>query len=59
MKLLDCKIEAKIKSGDIIIIRADDPVNRLPPSEQLLRIQWVLDRIVALSGAAVFWISMG
>lgn len=52
LKFFDCLAEKKINSGDTIIMRTDDPINRPLPSEELLRMQWLLNRVAALSGAA-------
>lgn len=53
-RLFDCKhaVSPCVKSGDIFTFTTDDPV-RLPlPSFELLRVQWFLNRLIALSGAA-------
>jgi hypothetical protein len=52
MKFWDCLSEKKLCSGDTIIMRTDDPINRPLPSEELLRMQWNLNRVAALSGAS-------
>lgn len=51
-KLFSCPTEKKICSGDMITIRTEDPINNPLPSWDLLDMQWVLHRVVALSGAA-------
>ena len=52
MKFWDCLSEQKICSGHTIIMHTDDPINHPLPSEELLRMQWNLNRVAALSGAA-------
>ncbi|OCK95594.1 uncharacterized protein K441DRAFT_555677 [Cenococcum geophilum 1.58] len=42
----------KIKSGDIFTLTTDDPGRRPLPSLELLEMQWILQRITAMSGAA-------
>ncbi|KAH8433733.1 HNH endonuclease signature motif containing protein [Aspergillus melleus] len=44
--------ESKISSGDILTFKTDDPVDHPLPSMELLDMQWVLHRVLALSGAA-------
>ena len=51
-KLFNCLTEKKICSGDTITIRTEDPVTHPLPSWDLLDMQWVLHKVVALSGAA-------
>ena len=42
----------KIESGDIFTLTTDDPGSRPLPSLELLEMQWILQRITAMSGAA-------
>lgn len=35
-----------------MFLRTDDPVERLLPSRELLQMQWLLHRVLALSGVA-------
>ena len=51
-KLFNCLTEKKICWGDVITIRTEDPINHPLPSWDLLDMQWVLQSLVALSGAA-------
>jgi hypothetical protein len=51
-KLFDCKTETKIKSGDVLVFHTEDPVNLPLPSIDLLNMQWLLNRLLAMSGAA-------
>lgn len=41
-----------IQSGDIFTLTTDDPGSRPLPSWELLEMQWILQRITAMSGAA-------
>jgi hypothetical protein len=41
-----------IESGDIFTFTTDDPVIRPLPSWELLDMQWVLQRLTAMSGGA-------
>jgi hypothetical protein len=41
-----------IASGDVITMTTDDPVTLSLPSWDLLQMQWVLQRLSAISGAA-------
>lgn len=50
-KLFNCLTEQKICSGDVITMRTEDPISHPLPSWDLLDMQWVLHRVVALSGA--------
>ncbi|KAJ5081691.1 hypothetical protein NUU61_009955 [Penicillium alfredii] len=52
IKLWNCLTEKKICSGEIIEIRTDDPELRPLPSAVLLQMQWILHRVLAMSGAA-------
>jgi HNH endonuclease len=48
-----------IRSGDTFTLTTDDPESRPLPSIELLDMQWVLQRIVAMSGAAEWsWIGV-
>lgn len=51
-KLFDCLSEKKILSGDELILTTDDPKDKPLPSIDLLQMQWTLNRIAAISGAA-------
>jgi hypothetical protein len=42
----------KIESGDIFTLTTDNPRKRPLPSLELLEMQWILQRITAMSGAA-------
>lgn len=46
---------SRISSGDIFTFKTDDPVGHPLPSMQLLNMQWILTRVLALSGAA--WVT--
>jgi hypothetical protein len=52
MKFWDCLMEQKICSGHTIVMRTDDPINRPLPSEELLGMQWHLNRLAAISGVS-------
>ena len=41
-----------IKSGDEILLTTEDPENLPLPSWELLEMQWFLNRVIAMSGAA-------
>jgi hypothetical protein len=52
VKLMNGHTDRLVKSGDIITFKTNDP-HKLPlPSYELLQMQWVLHRIVAIRGAA-------
>ncbi|KAB8276194.1 hypothetical protein BDV30DRAFT_236028 [Aspergillus minisclerotigenes] len=51
-KLYNIATDAKLCSGHIITFKTDDPVGHPLPSMELLNMQWVLHRVLALSGAA-------
>jgi hypothetical protein len=51
-KLFHFPTEQKFHSGQKISLTTDDPVTRPLPSFELLEMQWVLHRLVAMSGAA-------
>lgn len=42
----------RVCSGDILTFKTDDPVGHPLPSMELLNMQWILHRVLALSGAA-------
>jgi hypothetical protein len=46
------KSPRSIQSGDIFTLTTDDPEGRPLPSWELLDMQWILQRITAMSGAA-------
>ncbi|RHZ48213.1 hypothetical protein CDV55_101840 [Aspergillus turcosus] len=50
--LFDATTDRRISSGDKIRMETDDPVNRPLPSVKLLKLQWTLQRLASLSGAA-------
>jgi len=52
MKLYNHLTDQKLCSGDKITLHTDDPENKPLPSKELLEMQWVLHRLVALSGGA-------
>ncbi|KAJ5613217.1 hypothetical protein N7510_006411 [Penicillium lagena] len=52
LKLYDRTTDRPIFSGDRVIMRTDDPDILPLPSLHLLQLQWILNRVVALSGAA-------
>lgn len=52
MKLWNGDQDRCISSGDIITITTEDPETHPLPSFELLQMQWVLNRLVAISGAA-------
>lgn len=52
LKFWDCLSEKEVVSGDTIVLRTHDPVNFPLPSEELLWMQWHLNRVAALSGAS-------
>lgn len=51
-KLWNCDTEKIIKSGDEITLQTDNPQIRPLPSVELLEMQWMLNRVKAISGAA-------
>ncbi|KAE8159808.1 hypothetical protein BDV40DRAFT_290665 [Aspergillus tamarii] len=51
-KLFNISTDTKICSGDILTFETNDPINHPLPSMELLNMQWVLHRVLALSGAA-------
>ncbi|PYH28336.1 HNH endonuclease signature motif containing protein [Aspergillus neoniger CBS 115656] len=51
-RLINCETLELIRSGDILTWTTDDPEKRPLPSIELLEMQWVLNRLVALAGAA-------
>ncbi|KAI9368308.1 hypothetical protein BJX61DRAFT_230048 [Aspergillus egyptiacus] len=50
--LLDCETRQFISSSHIITFTTDSPEKRPLPSVELLQMQWVLNRLVAIAGAA-------
>jgi hypothetical protein len=46
-------ISRDLRSGDTLTLITDDPVNKPLPSFKLLHMQWILQRITAMSGAAI------
>ncbi|PYI02620.1 hypothetical protein BO78DRAFT_287866, partial [Aspergillus sclerotiicarbonarius CBS 121057] len=51
-KLFDLEKESKIQCGDQLLFHTSDPEKYPLPSEKLLHMQWILHRVLALSGAA-------
>lgn len=51
-KLFDCETEDLIRSGHIVTISSDDPELHPLLSMALLEMQWILHRVLAMSGAA-------
>ena len=51
-KLWNCDTDEPIYSGQIMTIRTSDPETMPLPSFQLLQMQWFLNRVAAISGAA-------
>ncbi|KAB8251112.1 hypothetical protein BDV35DRAFT_388501 [Aspergillus flavus] len=51
-KLFNIATDTKLCSGDIITFETNDPVGHPLPSMELLNMQWVLHRVLALSGVA-------
>jgi HNH endonuclease len=52
LRLFDCKTGREICSGDTIVLRTPDPALYPLPSMPLLEMQWILQQVAALSGAA-------
>lgn len=52
IKLFNCITDQKICSGDIVRFETTDPDKYPLPSFALLEMQWILQRVTALSGAA-------
>ncbi|KAF7133739.1 hypothetical protein CNMCM5793_005093 [Aspergillus hiratsukae] len=50
-KLWDCDTEKMIISGHDIIFKTEDPDAYPLPSKKILELQWILNRVLALSGA--------
>lgn len=44
--------DRSVRSGDTIVLTTDDPASRPLPDTTLLEMQWILNRITALRGAA-------
>lgn len=53
-RLLDCEYFDMIVSGRLITLTTSDPENMPLPSFELLEMQWFLNRVAAMSGAADF-----
>ncbi|GAB1212750.1 hypothetical protein ATERTT37_001897 [Aspergillus terreus] len=51
-KLFNINTEKALRSGDVLTFKTDDPVGHPLPSMELLKMQWALHRVLALSGAA-------
>lgn len=51
-KLWDCDTDAPIYFGHLITLTTEDPETMLLPSFELLHMQWVLNRVAAIVGAA-------
>lgn len=51
-KLWNCETDKPIYSGELVTLTTRDPVAMPLPSFELLEMQWMLNRIAALSGAA-------
>jgi hypothetical protein len=51
-KLWDCDTDAPIYSGHLITLTTEDPETMPLPSFELLHMQWVLNRVAAIAGAA-------
>ncbi|KAI9371598.1 hypothetical protein BJX61DRAFT_543540 [Aspergillus egyptiacus] len=51
-RLYDCPTDRRIQTGDVLTFTTNDPENLPLPSVDLLDMQWVLNRLTALSGAA-------
>ncbi|RAH55195.1 hypothetical protein BO85DRAFT_461366 [Aspergillus piperis CBS 112811] len=49
--LFNIATDKKLCSGDILTFKTNDPNSHPLPSMELLDMQWVLDRVLALSGA--------
>jgi hypothetical protein len=50
--MADCETENLIRSGHVIRMTTEDPETKPLPSFELLRMQWVLNRVAAMAGAA-------
>ena len=44
--------DRSVRSGDMIVLTTDDPASRPLPDTTLLEMQWILNRVTALRGAA-------
>ncbi|KAE8326208.1 hypothetical protein BDV39DRAFT_206102 [Aspergillus sergii] len=51
-KLFNIATDTKLCSGDVITFETNDPIGHPLPSMELLNMQWVLHRVLALSGVA-------
>ena len=52
IKLFHFPTDQRIRSGDMISLTTDDPVTRPLPHYGLLEMQWIMQRVTAMSGAA-------
>ncbi|KAF9886522.1 hypothetical protein FE257_011429 [Aspergillus nanangensis] len=52
VKLWDCQNDNPIYSGHVIEMTTQDPESFPLPSFDLLHMQWVMNRVAAISGAA-------
>ncbi|KAJ0414995.1 hypothetical protein BJY00DRAFT_318290 [Aspergillus carlsbadensis] len=51
-RLYDCATDKRIQTGDVLTFTTSDPIKLPLPSIALLDMQWNLNRLTALSGAA-------
>ncbi|KAL3456591.1 hypothetical protein BJX64DRAFT_38545 [Aspergillus heterothallicus] len=51
-RLVDCPTKICLESGDKLVFTTEDPETLPLPSMELLELQWILNRLVSLSGAA-------
>jgi hypothetical protein len=51
-RLYDCNIDTRIKSGDVLVFYTKDPVKLPLTSMDLLNMRGLLNRLLAMSGAA-------
>ena len=51
-QLFDSRTDKRIKSGDFFELQTDDAIARPLPSFKLLEMQWFLQRVVGMAGAA-------
>ncbi|KAJ0415696.1 hypothetical protein BJY00DRAFT_293127 [Aspergillus carlsbadensis] len=51
-RLLDCRAKRILESGDLLTFKTEDPDTLPLPSIEILQLQWILNRLVSLSGAA-------
>jgi hypothetical protein len=50
--LFDCRTKIPLKSGDFFELKTNDSIERPLPSFKLLEMQWFLQRVVGMAGAA-------